>query len=79
MKIKKPAEILSELITQYESMREFSRAIGEDSGDVARWKTEQRKIHPRAVINICRLHPDINPYLLNPGTFPEDLRLQFGE
>ncbi len=77
--IKKPNEILKEIIAKYTTMREFCKKIDEDAADVFLWKRGTRKIHPRAVIKICYLHPEIKPYQLNKLVFPKDLKLVFGE
>lgn len=61
------------------SLREFSRLISEDAVDVTRWLKGNVKITPRAVITICRLHPEIIPNELNPYVFPEDLKFEFSK
>lgn len=76
---KKPADIINTLIPMYQSSREFARAIGEDAADVIRWRFGRCKIKARAVVNICRLHPHIKPFELNPDWFPEDLTFKFGD
>jgi transcriptional regulator with XRE-family HTH domain len=75
----KPEEIITELLKQYPSQREFARAIGEDAGDIIRWRQGKCKIKARAIISICRLHTDIKPHALNPELFPADLRFTFGD
>lgn len=75
---KTPAEILNDVISWYPSLREFARAIQEDSRDVAIWRSGKRKVSPRAVIKICALHPAYKPYDLNPDVFPANLILHFG-
>lgn len=72
-------EIINKLLEQYKTSREFARVIGEDAADVIRWRYNRCKIKPRAVINICRHHPEITPHQLNPDVFPQDLRFSFGE
>jgi DNA-binding transcriptional regulator YdaS (Cro superfamily) len=72
-----PAEIICQLISKYGSMREFARFVAEDSTDIMRWKTGKRTITPRAVIKICRKHPEILPFELNPDVFPTDLDFNF--
>lgn len=74
-----PTEIINHLLTQYSSLREFARAIGEDGADVIRWRYGRSKVKSRAVVAICRLHPDIMPHDLNPEVFPADLKFIFGE
>ena len=74
-----PEEIVIDLIEEYDSLRDFARVIGEDPGDVVRWKYGRAKIRPRAVITICRLHPEVPPHRLCPEIFPADLTLKFGE
>ncbi len=73
------AEILGDLIAQYPSLREFARVIREDGRDIGIWRSDKRRITPRAVIKICELHPDIKPHDLNPDIFPANLTLHFGE
>jgi hypothetical protein len=77
--MKTPVEIINELIPLYTSMRDMGRAIGEDGSDIIRWRYGKTKIKARAVIAICRLHPEITPHQLNPDIFPADLRLTFGD
>lgn len=76
---KSAAEKLNNIIDTYSSIREFSRSIGEDYSDVQRWRWGERKINPRAVVSICRLHPEIKPYDLNPYVFPDGLIFKFGK
>ena len=76
---KKPHDIINDLISQYASARELARAIGEDSADVIRWRQGKSRIKARAIVTICRLHPEIKPYQLNPDHFPDDLNFVFGE
>lgn len=76
---KKPEDIITELIAHYQSIRKFANAIGEDSADVIRWKSGKNKIRARSIVQICRLHPDILPHMLNPNHFPADLRFIFEE
>lgn len=76
---KTPHDLINELIDKYPSLRNFARTIREDASDVIRWRYAKAKIHARAVISICRLHPEIIPYQLDSATFPEDLTLKFGE
>lgn len=76
---KKPEDIINELIAQYQSVKKFARAISEDSADVIRWRYGRNKITARSVIKICKLHPDIQPYELNPDHFPNDLKFIFKE
>ena len=78
-KEKTPSEILTEILKEYPSMRVFGKHIGEDSADVARWKTGKKKIKARAVISICRLHPKTKPYQLNPILFPKNLHFIFNK
>lgn len=77
--IKFCAEYLNGIISGYKTLKEFSRAIEEDSADIFRWRTGRRIINPRAVITIARLHPEVEPHLLNPFVFPSDLTLKFGD
>lgn len=79
MKEKTPADFLNDLISQYPSVREFSRAIGEDASDVVKWRYSKCAIRVRAVISICRIHPNIKPHDLNPLWFPADLDFKFGD
>ena len=72
-------ELLLKIMSGYSSIREFARCIGEDAMDVMRWRKGKRKINPRAVISICRLHNDIDPWQLNPAVFPDNLTLKFKE
>jgi hypothetical protein len=74
----KPEDVINELITRYSTSREFAHAIGEDAADIIRWRYGKCRIKARAVVNICRLHPDIQPHQLNPDWFPEDLTFTFG-
>ena len=77
--MKKAHAILTDLITNFGTARDFSRHISEDSADVIRWKNGDHKINARAVIKICRLFPEITPYSLNRHVFPKDLQLIFGD
>jgi hypothetical protein len=79
IKEKTPADIINDLMPQYSSQREFARAIGEDAADIIRWRYGRSKIKTRAVITLCRLHPEIKPYQLNSEWFPKDLRFVFGD
>lgn len=69
-------EIIKELITNYNSMREFARTINEDASSVLAWREEKILISARAVVSICR-HFDILPCDLRPDIFPEDVRITF--
>lgn len=71
-----PTKILNDLIAKYPTLREFAVAIGEEISDVSRWR-KGRKLHPRAVINICRIFPEIKPNNLLPSLYPEDLNFIF--
>ncbi len=77
--IRKPEEIINELIKQYSSLREFARAIHEDASDVMRWRYGRARVTPRAVIKICELHPVYLAHELNPDIFPHNLALYFTE
>lgn len=72
-----PHELLNSIIQKYASIREFSRAIGEDPADVFRWKAGKRAINPRAVVSIVKLYPKIKPHDLNPDIFEEGLTFNF--
>lgn len=76
---KTPADIVNELIALYPSASEFSRKIGENKTDVLRWRHGRMKLSARAVVSICRLHPQVRPHQLNPNWFPADLTFIFGE
>lgn len=76
---KKPETIINDLISRYESLRDFSRTIQEDSSDVMRWRFGRSKVRPRAVIKICELHPEIQPHELNADIFPAHLTFKFGD
>lgn len=71
--------IIKSLVEHYNSMRAFSRYIAEDPADVCNWMKGKKKIQPRAIIKICRLHPEISPNSLNSEIFPEDLKFVFEE
>lgn len=73
------AEMLNKIVGEYKSVREFCRMIDEDWANYYRWYKGARAIHPRAVIKIVRLHPDVKPYQLNPEVFPKDLHFKFKE
>ncbi len=79
MKQQKPEDILQGIVDQYKSVREFARAIQEDPADIFRWKAGKRKINPRAVINIVKLHPELSAHDLNPETFEFGLTFNFGD
>lgn len=74
-----PPEVLLHVIKLYPSMREFAKQIGEDCADVHRWKSGKIKIKAKAIVSICRLHPNVKPYYLNPHVFPKDLKFKFGD
>ena len=76
---KSPADVLNELIIEkYPTATKFARTINEDSTDVMRWRYGRSMMSTRAVVSICRLHPKIKPYQLNPKWVPEDLTFKFG-
>lgn len=75
----RPEKILETILKDYKSIREFARMIEIDPADVHRWRSGKRKIHPRAVINIVRLHPDLSAHDLNPTVFEEGLTFNFKE
>jgi Lhr-like helicase len=75
--ILKVTQLLTMLIEQYPSMREFSREIREDVADVSRWRAGAKMVTTRGVLAICRKHPEILPFMLNPDIFPQDLRFKF--
>lgn len=70
-------KILCDIIEQYNSVREFARAIEEDPADIFRWKAGKRKINPRAVIKIVRLHPEVWPHELNEDVFLHNMTFNF--
>ena len=74
-----PAEIIEHLLKKYPTAREFARSIKEDAADITRWRTGLSNIKPRAVVSICRLHPEIKPYQLNENIFPRELTFTFGD
>lgn len=76
--MKEPAQILNELIAKYNTARDFARAINEHASDIIRWRYGKCAIKMRAVVSICRLHPEIKPHDLNKD-FPADLTLVFGD
>jgi len=67
-----------DILDKYESIRALSREINEDPSDISRWRDGVRRISPRAVISICRLHPDVLPNDLSE-IFPADLTFNFGD
>ncbi len=69
--------LLNEIIDQYKSVREFARAIEEDPADIFRWKVGKRKINPRAVIKIVRLHPKVKAHDLNSDVFLKGMTFNF--
>jgi len=71
----KSIKTISALLEKHESMRAFSRIIGEDSADVSRWKTGHKEVSVRAVISICRIF-GVKPSDLN-SVFPTDLEFVF--
>lgn len=71
--------VLNSVISEYKTIREFSRAIEEDPADVFRWRAGKRKINPRAVVSIVKLHPDVKPHDLNPAIFEKGLTFKFGD
>ena len=71
----KSIKTLNALIEKHESMRAFSRLIGEDSADVSRWKGGHKEITVRAVISICRIFGS-KPSDFNP-IFPTDIEFVF--
>lgn len=73
----RPDEILTGIIKQYGTVREFARAIDEDPADIYLWKTGRRKITARAVVSIIKQHPDFEPYELNPWVFEKGMTFQF--
>lgn len=74
--LNKSMKIISDLIENHDSMRDFSRVIREDASDVLRWKHGKCFVKSRAVISICRLFDYVKPNDLNP-IFPEDLEFIF--
>lgn len=73
----KSVQIISDLLLQYQSMRNFGRAIQEDASDILRWK-HGRKVKARAVVTINRIH-GISPYDLRPDLFPRELKFVYEE
>ena len=73
----KSETLLCNIISQYKSVREFARAIEEDPADIFRWKVGKRKINPRAVIKIVRLHPEIAAHDLNNDVFLKGMTFNF--
>ena len=73
----KSEKLLCDIISQYKSVREFARAIEEDPADIFRWKVGKRKINPRAVIKIVRLHPEISAHDLNNDVFLKGMTFNF--
>ena len=72
----KSTQIMAELISRSDSMREFARLIAEDVADVSKWKTGKKTLTTRATISICRIFK-MQPHELNPDLFPEDLKFIF--
>lgn len=70
-------KLLCDIISNYKSIREFARAIEEDPADIFRWKAGKRKINPRAVVKIVRLHPIIMPHDLNNDVFLKGMTFNF--
>lgn len=71
--------LLNSIIGEYKTIREFARNIEEDPADIFRWRAGKRKINPRAVIQIVRLHPKVNAHDLNPDVFPKGITFNFKE
>ncbi len=70
-------KLLCDIIAEYKSVREFARAIEEDPADIFRWKVGRRKINPRAVIKIVRLHPKVLAHDLNADVFLKGMTFNF--
>lgn len=70
-------KILNTVISEYQSIREFARAIEEDPADIFRWKAGKRKINPRAVIKIVKEHPRVKPHDLNSDVFLKGMTFNF--
>ncbi len=68
--------VLNELVERHESIREFARYINEDASDVIRWRSDQTKIKPRAVISMARIY-GIHPFDLRCDLFPDNLKFVF--
>jgi hypothetical protein len=72
----KVGDILEELIKKHKSLREFARAINEDSSDVVRWRKGSSKIHMRAAVCIAKIYK-INIHDLRPDIFPHESKITF--
>lgn len=72
----KVRNILTALAEKYDSLREFSRVINQDSADVVRWRKGKNKVNIRCVVTLAQLY-GIRPHQLRPDIFPEDCRLVF--
>lgn len=72
----KSAQIISDLIKDHASARQFAIKINAENADVIRWRQGKVKVGPRAVVNIARLF-DVKPFDLRPDLFPENLKFMF--
>ncbi len=72
-------KLVKKIIAKHGGVRAFARMFGEETGDVSRWNTGKRIIHPRAVCSVCRVEKDILPYQLNSKVFPEDLKFVYAK
>lgn len=79
MVTRSPSIIINHLIKKHKTSRAFARLINEDASDILRWRLGRTHIKARAVVAICKLHPEIKPYDLNGDIFPPDLRFTFEE
>ncbi len=70
-------KLLNGIISQYKTIREFARTIEEDPADIFKWRAGTRKINPRAIIKIVKLHKTIQPHDLNADVFPKGLSFKF--
>ncbi len=70
-------KLLNKIAEEYKSVREFARAIEEDPADIFRWKAGKRKINPRAVVKIVKLHPQVKAHELNSDVFLKGMTFNF--
>jgi hypothetical protein len=77
VKFQQSVDLINKLADKAPSMRAFARSIYEQVSDVSRWCAGLKHIKLRAVIEICRLYPEIRPHQLNHMIFPEDLVFTF--
>ena len=63
-------------LIEYKTAREMAHAVDAEESEISLWKVGKKKIGVRIAIEIFRLH-GIEPQLLRPDIFAEDVKIYF--